>query len=271
MVLCCPWRHHSQSHGAGWRPRDGGMVLQRLSVIMVFDVMWPHVGCEGRMVFITQPLEPLLVYPPPHQKPFHTFGSQTHTTPVLTQHPPHSKHHPHLLSLTFPHTILPHVKVLVKQFLALLLLVPRRRGIVVQCFCSLFVPMPLLWATRPHAAPVGYSYPYRSCGLLGCSRQHSSPVLGLRSMVDHRVTRFQLARRPQRIWGKGMEPALVMLVVMESSSDDEEDVSRVLSSLSWSCHSLVLVGGIATPALARPEGPCWKLASCWSRPSTRHC
>ena len=29
-VLCCPWRHHSQSHGAGWRPRDGGMVLQFL-------------------------------------------------------------------------------------------------------------------------------------------------------------------------------------------------------------------------------------------------
>ena len=90
-------------------------------------------------------------------------------------------------------------------------------------------------------------------------------------MVDHRVTRFQPARRPPRNWGKGMEPALVMLVVTESASDDEEDVSGVVSSSSWSCHSQVLVGGIAMPALARPEGPCWKLASCWSRPSTRYC
>ena len=89
-------------------------------------------------------------------------------------------------------------------------------------------------------------------------------------MVDHRVTRFQPAGRPPRNWRTGTEPALVMLVVTESSSDDEEDVSGVVSS-SWSCHSQVLVGGIATPDLARPEGPCWKLASCWSRPSMRHC
>ena len=73
-------------------------------------------------------------------------------------------------------------------------------------------------------------------------------------MADHRVTRFQPARRPPRNWRTGTEPALVMLVVTESSSDDEEDVSGVVSSSSWSCHSQVLVGGIATPSSSKARG-----------------
>ena len=118
------------------------------------------------MVSITPPLATPLTLPynpvpiqPPKTTPHLWFPY--YTTSVLTQHPPFQA--PPSPPLTFPHTILPHVKVMVKQFLAL---VPWRRGSVEQCFSSLLVPIPLLWATRPRTAPVGSSSPYRSCGLL---------------------------------------------------------------------------------------------------------
>ena len=105
-----------------------------------------------------------------------------HPCPNTTPTPfPHSKHHPHL-SGTFPHTILPHVKVLSNRpppprpqeagHRRTVLLLPPHPHITPVGYlspyrsCGLLVPIPLLWATRPHTAAVSYSSPYRSCGLL---------------------------------------------------------------------------------------------------------
>ena len=89
------------------------------------------------------------------------------------------------------------------------------------------------------------------------------------SMVDCLVAQFSTGSggswEPPSVEVTGIEPVPVASVDPGSSSSGGGNSVLSLESDS----SEAAVGSVVACALARPDEPCWKLASCWSRRSTR--